>query len=130
MADYTKINLKNIEDAAAKHGYGDHHKAHFASKPLGLEKSGLSYQFYLPGKRSMFGHKHREQEEIFIVLEGDGRIKLDDEIIEVSAFDAVRVAPGVTSALEAGPKGMGVLITGAPKLEERDWEMQQDWWTE
>ena len=54
-----------------------------ASTALELEQSGLSYQFVPPGYRFPFGHTHMTQEEVYVVVGGSGRMKLDDEVVEV-----------------------------------------------
>jgi uncharacterized cupin superfamily protein len=100
---------------------------------LGLERSGLSYQRIPPGYRFPYGHTHREQEEVFVVVGGSGRFKLDDEIIEVTQLDAVRVSPGTWRGYEAGPEGMEILVFGAPHLGENprdDVEGHRDWWVD
>ncbi len=125
---FSKINLREVEDSAAKFGHKNNHEARFVSKPLGLEKAGMSLQKLLPGKRSPFGHKHKIQEEILIVLSGSGRVKLDEEVIDLKPMDAVRIPPGVMQACAAGKEGMEFIILGAPKLEERDFEIDKGWW--
>ena len=81
-----------------------------------------------PGQRQPFAHKHNEAEEVHVVLSGAGRLKLDDEIIEVGADDVIRVGPGVTRAFEAGPDGLEYLVF-SPR-HEGDAEMVQDFWAE
>jgi mannose-6-phosphate isomerase-like protein (cupin superfamily) len=129
MADYTKINLHDVEDSAAKYGYAGNHEARFPTRDLGLEKSGLSYQKLLPNKRSPFGHKHEDQEEIYVILSGSGQAKLDDDIIELKPFDAIRVAPQTVRAMAAGPDGLEMLVFGASARNATDrGEMIKDWW--
>ena len=41
---------------------------------------------YEPGARMPWGHRHRVQEEAYIVVAGSGRAKLDDEVVELSAW--------------------------------------------
>src|ERR1700745_2647397 len=65
-----------------------------AGEALGLEQSGLSYQRIPPGYRFPYGHTHKQQEELYVVVGGSGRMKLDDEIVEVRKWDAVRGRPG------------------------------------
>jgi mannose-6-phosphate isomerase-like protein (cupin superfamily) len=65
-----------------------------------------------PGKRSPFSHRHASAEEIYVVLSGSGRIKLDDRISDVRALDAIRIAPQVARAFEAGPEGLELLAFG------------------
>jgi uncharacterized cupin superfamily protein len=130
MKSFSKINLREVEDSAVKYGYKDNHEARFPTKLLGLEHAGLSLQKLLPGKRSLFGHAHKVQEELLIVLEGTGQMKLNDEIIDLKKWDAVRIAPGTMQAVKAGSEGLEFLIFGAPKTPEKDWEMVKGWWDE
>jgi mannose-6-phosphate isomerase-like protein (cupin superfamily) len=104
-----------------------------AGKALELEQSGLSYQRIPRNYRFPYGHTHREQEEVFVVVEGSGRMKLDEEIVEVEKLDVVRVSPGTWRGYEAGPEGLEILVFGAPSLGENpreDVEGQRDWWTD
>ena len=127
MPDYTVKNMKQVDDAAASFGLGDNLEARFAKKALGLSNFGLSYQKLAPEFRMPFGHTHGEQEEVYVVLSGSGRIKLDEEIVELAEWDAIRVPNDVPRALEAGPEGMEILAIGAPLAN--DTEMLQGWWS-
>jgi mannose-6-phosphate isomerase-like protein (cupin superfamily) len=110
---YTKINLGDVEDAAVANGFGHRWEARVARGSLGAERTGLSHFRLRAGKRSPFSHRHREAEEIYVVLEGTGKIKLDHDVLEVRPRDAIRVAPDVARALEAGPAGLEFLVIGA-----------------
>jgi mannose-6-phosphate isomerase-like protein (cupin superfamily) len=104
-----------------------------ATKPLALEQSGLSYQRVPPNYRFPYGHTHMRQEEVYVVLRGSGRMKLDDEIVELKEWDAVRVPPGTWRGYEAGPKGLALLVVGAPNLGDDprgDVDGLRDWWTD
>src|SRR3954464_134873 len=109
---YTIRNLREVEDLAAKHGFGEVQEARFPRDDLGAKRTGLMYLILKPGKRSAFGHRHKEAEEIYVVLAGHGLFKLDDDLVVIRPLDAIRVAPGVTRALEAGPDGLEVLAFG------------------
>jgi len=131
MPDHTLVNLKDdVEDMAPKFGLSPGLESHFARKPLGLEKSGVSYYKVAPNFRTPFGHRHGEQEEIYVVLSGSARVKLDDEVVEMRQFDALRIPGPVTRAFEAGPDGAEVLAFGAPSNENKDAEMFPGWWTD
>ena len=132
MADYTVVNLKEVEDAAPKFGLAPGVEARFAGPSLGLAHSGLSYQRLEPGFRVPFGHRHAEQEEIYIVLGGSAWIKLDDEIVELGPWDTVRVSNETMRGFEAGPDGVELLAFGAPKsgVAGSDAEIVQGWWTD
>ena len=112
-ASYTKINLRGVEDAAPGNAFGHRWEARVAREPLDAERTGLSHFWLRPGKRSPFSHRHAQAEEIYVILEGTGRIKLDDEIIEIRPRDAIRIAPQVARALEAGPDGLEFIVVGA-----------------
>jgi mannose-6-phosphate isomerase-like protein (cupin superfamily) len=107
--DYTIKNLKDVEDMAAGQGFGEVQEARFANGDLDAEQVGISLQKVKPGKRHAFAHRHKEAEEVYVVISGSGRVKLDDEVKEVGELDAVRVAPSVTRAFEAGDDGLELL---------------------
>jgi uncharacterized cupin superfamily protein len=130
MATHTIKNLKEVEDSAPKFGMSDVLEARFAREELGLEKAGVSYQRLQPDSRLPFGHKHSEQEELYVVVGGSGRIKLDDEIVDLRQWDAVRIAPGTMRCLEAGSEGLEVVEFGAPNNDNADVEMVQGWWSD
>ena len=109
---YTRLNLNEVDDAAVPNGFGHRWEAHVAGESLGAKETGVTHFRLRPGKRSPFSHRHQRAEEIYVVLEGGGKIKLDDELVEVRPRDAVRVAPRVARAFEAGPDGLEFLAFG------------------
>ncbi len=92
MTGYTIKNLKEVEDSAPKFGLSPGLEARFAREPLGLETSGVSYQRLAPNTRSPFGHRHTQQEELYLIVGGNGRIKLDDDVVALQQWDAVRIS--------------------------------------
>src|SRR5579864_8725349 len=128
MANYTVKSLKEVANAAEQFGMGENLEARFARKPLELENFGVSYQRLEPNFRIPFGHKHGTQEELYVVVGGSGRVKLDDEIVELAAWDAIRVPGEVTRNFEAGADGLEFVAIGAPQAD--DTEMVQGWWAE
>jgi quinol monooxygenase YgiN len=111
-AGYTLLNLEDVEDVAPRFGFGDQGEARFANRPLGALRTGLSHQRLRPGVRQAFGHRHQHAEEVFVVLAGTGRMKIDDEIRVVGPLDAIRLAPDSSRALEAGPEGLEFVVFG------------------
>jgi uncharacterized cupin superfamily protein len=109
---HTRINLNDVEDAAPANGFGDRWEARVARAALGAKQTGVTHFRLRAGKRSPFSHRHVRAEEIFVILSGGGWVKLDDEITEVRALDAIRVAPEVARAFEAGPDGLEFLAVG------------------
>jgi mannose-6-phosphate isomerase-like protein (cupin superfamily) len=125
---FTHVNLEDVDDSAPGFGYQDHQEARFASGALGIETTGMSHHRVKPNMRQGFAHRHDEAEEVYVVLSGSGRVKLDDEIVELAALDAVRVSPGVTRQFEGGDEGLEVIVFGVS--HEGDGELVQDWWTD
>jgi mannose-6-phosphate isomerase-like protein (cupin superfamily) len=128
MSDYTIKNLKDVEDVAGARV--PEVEGRFARKHLDSRELGVSYFRYAPDFRSTMGHHHREQEEAYIVTAGSGRVKLDDEIVQVRQWDVVRVAPEVVRAFEAGPDGLEIVAVGSARPEEGDGVPLSDWWTD
>lgn len=128
MAGYTIANLKEVEDQAPKFGFAPNLEARFANEPLGMENSGFSYLRLAPNFRAPFGHRHEVQEELYVIVGGGGRVKIDDDVMELKRWDAVRVAGEKMRCFEAGPKGLEILAFGAPRTGPDDIEMVPDWW--
>jgi uncharacterized cupin superfamily protein len=126
-SSYTHINLEAVEDSAAGHGFGETGEARFPAEQLGARRTGLSHHRLRPGRRQSFGHRHEEAEEVYVVIAGSGRVKLDDEVRELVALDAVRVAPPVARCFEAGDDGLELLAVGA--RHPGDGEILPGWWS-
>ena len=131
MAEYTKLNLKgDVEDMAKKFDLSPGLESRFARKPLGLERSGVSYYKIAPGFRTPFGHRHGEQEEVYVVISGSARLALDDEVEELAQWDAIRIPGPTMRCLEGGPDGAEVIAIGAPNNDNQDAEMVPGWWAD
>jgi quercetin dioxygenase-like cupin family protein len=129
VAGYARVNLGEVEDQAPKFGFAPHLESRFARNALGLERAGITHYRIAPNFRIPFGHSHSEQEEIYVVLRGSGRLKLDDDVIELRELDAVRIGPGTWRNVEGGPEGVEILAFGAAE-DNTDVEMKQGWWTD
>jgi mannose-6-phosphate isomerase-like protein (cupin superfamily) len=125
---HSRINLADVADAAPAQGFGDRWEARGARADLDAEQTGLTHFRLRPGKRSPFMHRHKRAEEVYVILGGTGRIKLDDEVLDVRALDAVRVAPEVARAFEAGPEGLEFIAVGPHR--DADGETVEDTWVD
>jgi mannose-6-phosphate isomerase-like protein (cupin superfamily) len=128
MPDYTLTNMMDVENMAAGRMPGM--EARFARKNIESEHLGLSFFRAEPNFRQPFGHSHREQEEAYVILEGSGRMRLGDEVVEIKSWDVIRVAPHVVRAFESGPDGLAFIAVGNDRPEGGDGEMVQNWWTD
>ncbi len=131
---FTLTNIRaDLEDLGSRFDGAPGLEFRAATKALELEHSSLSYQRVPPGYRFPYGHTHMRQEEVYVVVRGGGRMKVDDEVVELKEWDAVRVPPGTWRGYESGPEGLEILVIGAPNLGENprdDVEGERDWWAD
>jgi hypothetical protein len=100
---FTLRNIKeDLEDIGSRFDGAPDLEFRAATEALALEKSGLSYQRVPPGYRFPYGHTHKTQEEVYVVVRGSGRMKVDEEIVELKEWDAVRVRPARGEATRPG----------------------------
>jgi mannose-6-phosphate isomerase-like protein (cupin superfamily) len=126
---FTHKSLAEVEDAAEKFGLGDRQEARFANEELETRQTGLSFHRVKPGMRQGFGHRHDEVEEVYVIVGGSGRVKLDDDVLELKRLDAVRVSAGVTRAFEAGDDGLE-LVAFSPRRADDRGEIIRGWWSD
>jgi mannose-6-phosphate isomerase-like protein (cupin superfamily) len=129
MAGYTKVNLKeDVDDQAPNFGLSPNLEARMARVPLEMENAGVSYLRVGPNFRIPFGHKHKNQEEVYVLVSGSARMSIEDEVHELKQWDAVRVHKDTMRGFEGGPDGAEILAIGAPSTGPGDADMVQDWW--
>jgi mannose-6-phosphate isomerase-like protein (cupin superfamily) len=114
MSGYTIVNMKEVEDQAPKFGLSPDLEARFARVALEAELIGLTYQRLAPNFQVPYGHTHKTQEEVFVVVDGSMRVKVGDEIKELGPWDAIRVSKETPRGFEAGPDGVEFIAIGAP----------------
>ena len=129
MSDYTHLNLKEVEDQAPKFGLSPDLEFRMGRVPLDMEQAGLSYLRVAPNYRIPFGHNHKNQEEVYVVIAGTGRMKVGDEVRELKQWDAVRVHKDTMRGFEAGGDGLEIIAIGAPNTGPGDADMEQGWWS-
>jgi mannose-6-phosphate isomerase-like protein (cupin superfamily) len=129
MSEYTHLNLKEVEDQAPKFGLSPDLEFRMGRVPLDMENAGLSYMRLAPNYRIPFGHNHKNQEEVYVVVAGSGRVKVGDEVRDLKQWDAVRVHKDTMRGFEAGADGLEVIAIGAPNTGPGDADMEQGWWS-
>lgn len=125
---YTHKKLSEVEDSAPGFGMAELQEARFAHGALDCEQVGFAHHRIKAGKRQPFGHKHDQAEEVYVVVAGSGRVKLDDDVLDLADRDALRVAPTVMRQFEAGPDGLELLVFG--HRHEGDGEVVNGWWSD
>jgi mannose-6-phosphate isomerase-like protein (cupin superfamily) len=126
MSDSTIVNLLELDDTVQGRLPGL--EGRFSRKHLDSRDLGVSHWKFAPNLRNPVSHRHREQEEAYVVIAGSGRVRLDDEIRDVRQWDVIRVAAGVLRAFESGPDGLELIAVGGPRPEGGDGERTDDPW--
>jgi mannose-6-phosphate isomerase-like protein (cupin superfamily) len=124
MSGYTKVNLQDLNNSSQTEG----NEAHFSRKFLDSKELGVSLFRFMPNYKSGRAHKHRVQEEVYVVIKGSGRILLDDKVEELKPWDTVRVASETVRSFASGPEGLEIIAIGGNKPEEGDGEPQDAEW--
>ena len=131
MAGYTKVNLRDdVDDQGPNFGFEGKMEARMARVPLELEQSGVSLLGLAPNFRIPFAHRHKTQEEVYVLIRGSVRVKLEDEVVDLKPYDALRVHKDTTRGFEAGPEGAEMIAVGAPHTGPGDADMVNEWWTD
>jgi uncharacterized cupin superfamily protein len=121
------INFTSVRDVATEWGMADAGEARHVREQVGAVRVGVTRYQLRAGRRFGFGHRHFVAEELYVVLFGDGRAKLDDEVIDLQHGDVLRVAPGCFREFEAGPAGLEILATGMHADDDN--EVLDGFWT-
>jgi mannose-6-phosphate isomerase-like protein (cupin superfamily) len=130
MADYTVVKVSDVPDQGPNFGFEGQMEARFLREDLGLENSGVSYLRLAPDFRIPFGHKHKMQEEVYVLVSGSARMKIGDDVVELEPWTAIRLPKNTMRGIEAGPEGAEFILVGAPKTGPGDALMEQGWWSD
>jgi mannose-6-phosphate isomerase-like protein (cupin superfamily) len=123
---YTIKNLNDVTDVAPRFGFDTVQEARFPWRDLDCEETGFAYHRIKPGQRGG-AHRHKEAEEIYVVLGGSGKVNLDGEAIELGPLDAVRIAPPVVRAFAAGSDGLELLVFGPHREADGEFLPDDPW---
>jgi mannose-6-phosphate isomerase-like protein (cupin superfamily) len=126
--NYVIKNLREVEDQAPKFGFSEVQEARFPREDLNAQTIGLAFHRVKAGQRQAFAHRHENAEEVYVILSGTGRIKLDNEVHEVAPLDAIRVAPQVARAFEADPRENLELLAFGPRHAGDGEILRDDFW--
>lgn len=124
---HTVKNLMEVKDSAPDFKLDHAQAARFATKDLDAEQTGVAHLRVKPGMRQPFAHRHDAAEEVYVVIAGSGQIKVDDEVVDLQRLDAVRLGPGTTHQVQAGPDGIEYLAFG-PQYENDGELVHEGFW--
>jgi quercetin dioxygenase-like cupin family protein len=131
LASYTAMNLEDVENQGERFGVDpDELQLRMAKDPLNCEHAGISYLRLGPGYRVPWGHTHKTQEEIYVLVRGSARMKVEDDVLDLEPLAAVRIAPEAMRGYEGGPDGADFIVVGAPKTGSGDADVEHGWWSD
>ena len=127
--EYSHVNLTDLDDQAPNLGLDPAElNLRFGRVALNCEHCGVSYVRLAPGAKGV-AHRHKRQEEIYVLVSGSARMKVGDDELELRPFDAVRVPPHVMRGMQGGPDGAEVIAIGAPNTGPGDGDEPDPSWS-
>lgn len=124
MSDYTAIHLTDAPDVL-----GDYPgEMRFLTAALGAEQTALTWRRMPPdtGGRGSYGHRHKTQEELYLVVEGTLTFKVGDDVFEAPAGTAVRVAPSTLRSVHNDSDADVLLVIASVKASADDGEVETE----
>jgi mannose-6-phosphate isomerase-like protein (cupin superfamily) len=129
VAEYTAVNLREVDNQGHNFGIEERDfELRMARVALDCQDCGVTYQRLAPNWRQPYGHRHKRQEEIFVLVTGSARMKLDDEVVDMNPWTAIRVPSDTMRSIESGPEGAELIAIGAPNTGPGDGITEPGWW--
>lgn len=97
MSNYQTAQIGNLSEVGKNYENG---KA-FLHDLLELTSCEISVSSMPAGIKLPFNHKHKQNEEVYIFLKGEGCMILDGETVEVKEGSCVKVLPDAVRTMEA-----------------------------
>jgi mannose-6-phosphate isomerase-like protein (cupin superfamily) len=120
LSEHTVVRVSDVPDQGPNLGIAPHVEIRFLRNDLGCENCGVSYMRIAPNYRQESGHRHKVQEEIYVLVSGSARVKAGDDVVELEPWTAIRVPNETVRSLESGPEGAEFLLVGAPNTGPGD----------
>lgn len=130
MFEYTVVKVSDVPDQGPNLGIAPNVEIRFLRNDLGCENCGVSYMRIAPNHRQNSGHRHKVQEEIYMLVSGSARVKAGDDVVELEPWTAIRVPNETARSIEAGSEGAEFVIVGAPNTGPGDAIDVEGHWTD
>jgi mannose-6-phosphate isomerase-like protein (cupin superfamily) len=132
MSDYTVAKVSDMPDQGPNFGLRpDQLEIRFLRNDLGCEHCGVSYARLGAGWKATRGHRHKRQEEIYLLVSGRAQCKVGDDIVDMDPWTAIRMPPETVRGLRAvGDEDAVFVLIGAPNTGPGDAEDVDDFWPE
>jgi hypothetical protein len=129
MDDYKVVKVSDVPDQGPNLGVPEL-EIRFLRNDLGCENCGVSYMRLAPNYRQPYGHKHKVQEEIYLLVSGSARVKAGEDVVELEPWTAIRTPNETMRSIESGPEGAEFVVVGAPNTGPGDAINEQGWWSD
>jgi mannose-6-phosphate isomerase-like protein (cupin superfamily) len=130
LSGYTIVERHAAPDFMEQYpGYGE---MRFFAEPMSSEQIAFTWRSMPPGTggKGSYGHRHRDQEEIYFVISGRLLFKLGEDVVEVGPNTAVRVAPEVFRSVHNDGPEEAELVICSVRAEDPGAETTPDFWPE
>jgi quercetin dioxygenase-like cupin family protein len=130
VADYQVVKLDDVDDWLGDYP-GEMRGITYA---IGAEQVAITHR-RMPqhtGSKGSYGHRHKTQEEIVFVLSGKLQFKLDDEIVELGKYDAIRIPPHTWRGIWNDEPEDAEIVIVSKRIEDHagDAEYKEGFWDE
>ncbi|QSW98061.1 cupin domain-containing protein [Haloterrigena alkaliphila] len=110
---YRKVNYEDVEQVSSA--------MHFLSDPLETEQVGVTVARCDPGWNSKpHDHTDNGHEEVYVLIEGEATVVIDDEPVAMEAGDALWIPPASTRQIRNGDAESAFVLVSAPSIGEED----------
>ena len=132
MSDYSVASREEATNWMAE--YPDFGEMRSYTDALGCTGVAFTCRVMPPetGGKGSYGHRHKDQEEIYFVVRGNVQFKLDDDVFEAGPHTAVRVPTDVFRSVHNDGPGEAELVICSKKAlaGENEGENKDDFWPE
>ena len=132
MGDYSVAGRADAVDFMA--GYPGYGEMLSFTGALGSEQVAITWRRMPPGTggKGSYGHRHRTQEEVYLVLAGEVQAKIGDDVLTLGAGEALRVAPAAFRSIHNDGPGDAELVICSVKTEDPEGETETtpEFWPE
>jgi mannose-6-phosphate isomerase-like protein (cupin superfamily) len=132
MSDYTVVRRDEAFDAMSEYpGFGE---MRFYTQAANAEQVAITWRSMPAGTggRGSYGHRHSDQEEIYLVVAGNLTFKVGEDVFEVGPHTAVRVASDAYRSVHNDSAEDAEMVICSVRADEAgaEPEMTPDFWPE
>lgn len=110
---YTKVNYEEVDQVSSA--------MHFLSDPLETEQVGVTVARCDPHWKSQpHDHSANDHEEVYVLIEGEAEVIVDDEPVEMTTGDALWIPPESTRQIRNGETESAFVLVSAPSIADDD----------